>query len=328
MKTASVRFAHAFATLAGALFFTSCSSPSTTSPPLLLQPMTESWVSPDLKGKPLAFIGNAGNSDIFSLPDFKLKGTVTGLGPPMCSDQSNVWVAGPSSEQVTELSRAGKVLATINDAYGAPAGCAVDLKAGDIAVTNLFNSSGAGAVYVYSCPSCTPKAFTIPSQYYYYFDGYDPKGDLFVDGKTSNGTFVLGEVPAGDTTGQVITISGGTIYFAGMVQWYKPGGYVAVGDQLCGDTEAACVYSIQISGSQGTITGKTSLLNPKGGEVCDMVQGEIDPVAAKYLVGTDYEYCGTTPSSADYWPYPAGGKPTHFRTKGISEPGGVAISIK
>jgi hypothetical protein len=360
MKVSLALLLHSVAIAAAAVLLSSCSSPGGSSnSPSTLQPASpgtrlsvlrsltsaavvppktvhpdrrKSWISRDADGVPRwAFVSDVGTDDVdmYSLPDFKLKGTITGFNEPqgMCSDKGNVWVANTGTEQVMELSRTGKVLATIDDSVGYPVGCAYDPATGDLAVTNIFGFEGAGQILVYPSPSSTPKELAIANGYYYYFAGYDTKGDLFVSGKNSSGDFLLGEVPPGKTIGNVITISGGTIYFPGFVQWYKPGNYVAVADQLCGDTEAACVYWVQISGSEGTITGKTTFLNPSGGSVCDMVQGEIDPVFEKNLVGGDYEYCGAAPTSAGRWLYPAGGEPTNYSTN-FSEPIGAAISTK
>jgi hypothetical protein len=361
VKRSPALLSHSVAIAAGAVLLSSCSSPGQISnSPSTLQPASQgtrlsllrsltsiavvapktvhpdrrkSWISRDADGVPRwAFISDDGTDDIdmFSLPDLKLKGTLTGFDEPqgMCPEKGNIWVANTGTEQVMELSRTGKVLATIDDPDGYPVGCAYDPTTGDLAVTNIFGFEGAGQILVYPSPSSTPKELAIPDQYYYYFDGYDTQGNLFVSGKNESGDFFLGEVPAGKTTGHVINISGGTIYFPGFVQWYKPGNYVAVADQLCGDTEAACVYWVQVSGSQGTITGKTTFLNSSGGQVCDMVQGELDPVFEKNLVGGDYEYCGAAPTSAGRWLYPAGGEPTNYFTSSLSEPIGAAISTK
>jgi hypothetical protein len=361
MKVSSGWSSHGLAICTAAVLLSSCSSPGSISnsssipqpasqgtrhsllrsltsvavvPPKTLHPdQRKSWVSHDAGGVPRwAFVSDDATDDVdmYSLPDFKLEGTITGFNEPqgMCSDQGNVWVANTGTEQVLELSRDGKVIATINDSYGYPVGCAHDPTTGDIAVTNIFDFSGAGAIYVYPCPSCMPKVLKIGDLYDFYFVAYDTKGDIFVDGKDASGAFILGEVPAGDTNGFIITVSGGTIYFPGLLQWDKTGNYVAVGDQLCGDTEAACVYWVQVSGSQGTITGKTTLSNPSGGQVCDLVQGEIDPVHDKNFVGGDYEYCGYTPTYAARWLYPAGGEPTNDATSGLAEPIGAAISTK
>jgi hypothetical protein len=331
MNTLSAHLSSTVAVLASAILLSSCGgsgaiSDAPSAPSAVHPDHGKTWVSPDAKRTAqLVFTSDEANDDvdIFSLPGFKLKGTVTGFDEPqgMCSGTSggsgNVWVANTGTEQMIELSRTGQKLATITDASGYPVSCAVDPKTGDLAVFNIFNFTGAGVIDLYSCPSCMPKVLTIPNFYYYYFGNYDPKGDLFVDGKNTSGTFLLGEVPAGDTTGAGVTITGGTIYFPGMVQWYAPGSYLAVGDQLCGDAETFCLYSVQISGSHGTITGKTTFSNPSGSEACT-VSGELDPAAEKYLVATG---CGVL----GRWHYPAGGKP---KNSIASNDFGVAISVK
>lgn len=281
-------------------------------------------------------MSDSGTGDvyIFSLPDLVLKGTITGFSEPqgMCSGNGGtVWVANTGSDQVFQLSRSGKILATINDAYGYPVGCAVDPANGDVAVFNIFGFYGAGTVYVYSCPSCTPTELTIPNVGGYNFGGYDPKGDLFVNaGSNSTGLALLGEVPAGKTTGFLITVSGGKVDFAGFVQWYKPRNNLVVGDQLCDDTPAACIYQIKISGSNGRIVARTKLRSPSGGAICDMVQGVLDPTGEKNVLGSDYEYCGYRPTATYRWGFPSGGVPTtsYDFSDPYSIPDGAAVSAK
>jgi hypothetical protein len=203
---------------------------------------------------------------------------------------------------------------------------------GDVAVFNIFGLTGYGGIYVFSCPSCTPALLTIPQFYYYYFGAYDTKGDVFVDGKASSNGATLGEVPAGQTTGKEITVSGsgGTIYFPGLVQWYKPGKYLVVGDQLCDDQNASCLYWVKISGSKGTIIGKTTLLGFSGEQICDLVQGVLNPVGQKNVLGSNYNYCGSGPSTLNRWLYPAGGEPTNSvdYSSLYSVPSGAAVSVK
>jgi hypothetical protein len=222
------------------------------------------------------------------------------------------------------------LLTTINDPNGYPVSCAVDPTTGNIAVMNIFDTSGAGAIYIYTCPSCTPTTLTILNFYNYYFGGYDTNGNLFVDGRDASGNFVLGVVPAGSSSGHTIAISGGAVYFPGFVQWYKPSNYLVVDDQLCGNSTTSCLYWVQISGSTGKITGQTTLLNPSGGPICDLVQGVLNPVGEKNVVGGDYNFCGSGASSLDRWLYPAGGVPTNYLNVSASGsvPIGGAISVK
>jgi hypothetical protein len=294
----------------------------------------KSWISPDAKRAPrLLLASDAGTDDvdIFSLPDFVSKGQVTGFSEPqgMCNDRSgDVWVANTGTEQLILLSRAGKVVKTLDDPTGYPVGCAVDPINGNLAVSNIFNFSGAGEIEVYEGAAGTPTPETVEGFYYYYFLGYDPGGDLFLDGRSSSGDDTLGEIPNGDTSGYPISVTGGTMFFPGFVQWYTPGDYLAVGDQLCNDTESACIYWVSISGSTGKIIGSTTLLNYEGGQICDLVQGVLNPPREMNVIGGDYEYCGNAQSTEDRWPYPAGGKPIDWATGTLDEPVGGAVSAK
>jgi hypothetical protein len=296
-----------------------------------------SWISPDVKRAPrLLFVSDAGTEDvdIFSLPDLALKGTITGFSEPqgMCSGTGGtVWVANTGTEQVMQLSRTGKLLNTIDDAYGYPVGCAVNQTDGDIAVFNIFGISGAGSAYVYSCLSCTPTELTIPGVSSFEFGDYDPSGDLFVNaGRNSTGSAEIGEVPSGKTSGHLIRLTGGSVYFPGLIQWYKPSNYLAVGDQLCNDKNASCIYWVKIRKSTGRIIGHTALQGSGGSQICDMVQGVLDPAGEKTVLGGNYNYCGSGPSTVNRWQYPAGGVPTNSAdfTASYSLPDGAAISGK
>ena len=263
-----------------------------------------------------------GTDDVYmyTLPRLKLKGTVTGFDFPQgeCNDSAgHVWVVSQgTSPKITKLSHTGKILGTpLADPTGYPAACAIDPTTGNLAVTNIGGfTSTAGDVLIYAGAKGTPTVVSNPSTYSYYYAGYDNSGNLFVDGTTQAGSFVLSECAAGcvGATMTTINISGGTIHFPGFVQWYAPGSYLAVGDQECDDILQSCVYAVSISSSSGTITGKTAIKNSEGKPVCDMGQGIINPVGGKNLLGGDYEYyCKGT--NAEYnWPFPAGGSPTHF----------------
>jgi len=294
------------------------------------------WVAPDIARAPrLLFASDSGTNSvyIFTLPGLTLKATIPGFDEPqgMCADNrtGDIWVTNTGTAQVILLSRTGTVLKTVDDSSGYPVGCAVNPANGDLAVFNIFGFSGSGEVLVYAGGSGTPTPQTITNFYYYYFGGYDNSGNLFADGRNSSGDLTLGEIPSGSNTGHVITITGGTIYFPGFVQWYAPGDYVAVADQLCGDTEASCIYWITIAGSTGTITGKTTLENYEGGQICDLVQGTIAGHQQKFLAGSDYEYCGYASGAVNRWLYPAGGLPTNYNDSfGAEIPIGAAVSTK
>ncbi len=296
-----------------------------------------SWMSPDKKkkkAKASLWISDSGTDDVYvySLPSMKLSGTITGFSEPqgMCANsKGDVWVANTGDENVEEFAPGGtSPISTLSDPTGYPVGCAVDPTTGNLAVTNIFNTSGAGEVLVYKNASGSPSGVTNPSQYYYYFVGYDNKGNLYTDGKNSDDDFILSGAASGSSSAHTITLSGGTVYFPGMTQWDTATGTLEVGDQLCGDTEAACVYTVSLSNStSGSITKTTTLENYDGGSVCDMVQGYLNS-SDNTLGGGDYEYCGSASTSANTWGFPAGGKPTAYVTSGLSEPIGAAITGK
>ena len=89
-------------------------------PPIAFRRDTRvSWISPDVNRAPrLFFASDAGTNDIdiFTLPDFVLKGTITGFSEPqgMCTGTAGtVWVANTGTTQVMQLSHTGKLLNTM-----------------------------------------------------------------------------------------------------------------------------------------------------------------------------------------------------------------------
>jgi hypothetical protein len=264
---------------------------------------------------------------MYSLPKLQLKGALTGFSEPqgMCSDtKGNVYVANTGSEHVFRISRAGSIVATYTDPDGYPVGCAYDPATGNLAVTDLFGFYGQGQVLVYKCPSCSPTVLSNPAQYFYYFASYGPNSVLWASGRDSYGAYMVSA--CGASSCNTVTLSGGTIYFPGAVQWDGVRSNWVLFDQLCGDTEAACSYPVSDSGVLGN---PTYFLNSAGGNICDMVQGVIGGNQRKFVIGSDYEFCGTASNSVARWAYPAGGEPTN--SSALSEytvPDGAAISSK
>jgi hypothetical protein len=287
----------------------------------------KSRVSPDAKSAPrLLFVSDDATNDvlIFTMPAMALKGTLTGFSEPqgMCSDKSgNIWITNTGTLQIYQYSRAGTLLNTLSDPDGDPVGCAINKANGDLAVTNIFNTSGNATVDVYANASGTPTSYSNPSQPENFFDGYDGSGNLYVDGFSDSG-FSLSVLPNGSGTMSTVNIAGGTIFFPGAVNW-RPATGLVLGDQECNGA-GSCEYALSVAGSTATITGATPLLNSDG-EACDVDQSTISPVGKYYAGGCISE--GSAPSSAARWAYPVGGTPTHFTTS-VGEPIGAAISNK
>jgi hypothetical protein len=296
-----------------------------------------SWIAPDALGAPrLLFISDYGASDvlIFKMPGMALKGTLTGFDFPEgeCSDKAgNIWIANTGALEIQQYSRAGVLLKTLSDSYGYPASCAMD-KNGNLAVANIESTTaGAGSIVVYANATGSGTVYTNSAFFEYFFVGYDPNGNLFFDGTNSSRTSsYLAELPAGSSTTTLINLSG-TLHFAGLIQWYGKGNYLAVGDQECNGIASACVYWVTVSGSSGTITGTTNLGDFEDYQVCSLAQGVIAANGERYLAGADYEApCGFTPTStANRWKWDAGGTPTNYNNSAsFTEPIGAAVSTK
>ncbi len=272
---------------------------------------------------------------VFSLPDLVLKGTMTGLNEPrgLCDDgNGNVWVANHGTQQMFKYSHTGALIATLNDANGFPFACSVDRgshRSHDLAVANRRNFSGPGETEKYGPGMTKPgPSYDFASMSTVLGESYGP-GSLYIDGQTKTGTFVLAELRAGSNKITGITVTGGTIHLPGMLQWDEDDHYLAVGDRRCGSPRTTCVYHLSISGSTGTITGKTKLEAYNGHVICDMAQGVIyESGGVTYLAGGDDESpCGYAATSVNRWAYPAGGVPTNNNHSiPFAHPFGTAIS--
>lgn len=289
-----------------------------------------SWISPELANAtaPVLFVSDSGTDDvyIYSLPALKVIGTVTGFSQPQgeCSDnKGNVWVTDTNAQIIYELDHHGRLVNELSDTGGYPAGCAWDPTTGNVAVMNLFGTgSSNGAVLVYSKGSQVSQ-YRNPQQYYYNFGGYDTGGDLFFDGRDQTGNFILSELPKGAKSPHTLSVVGGKIYYPGMVQWIATRRDLLIGDQSCGNAYVSCLYNVAPSKSVATIRGSINLKNASGGSICDLIQG------VKYsneIAGSDYNFCGTTASSTDLWPFPGGGSPANHNTSTDSVPVGAAVS--
>ncbi len=163
------------------------------------------------------------------------------------SGKSTFWIVNSGNNDLAEYTYNGKKLIktlSISDS-GEPAGCAVNSTNGDIAVTLL----GEGAVILFK--GGKQKGETVEDGLAEtYFDGYDAKGDLFVDGVTAESTALV-EMAAGSKTFENVSLPN-TIKFPGSVQW--DGKYVTVNDQ-----EGGAIYRYAIADDVATLKGTVEL---------------------------------------------------------------------
>jgi hypothetical protein len=287
-----------------------------------------SWFSPNIKKSPnLLFVSDAGTGDVYlyTIPSLKVAARVTGFAQPQgeCSDtHGNVWVTDASAKIIYELSHEGYLENTLSDADGYPVGCAWDARTGNLAVMNLFGlASAAGNVLVYPYGSGTPVEFTNPDQYLYYFGDFDTKGDLFFDGSTANGKFILSELVKSSTV-RTISVTGGTIYYPGMVQW--SGSDLIVGDQSCGNSNRSCLYQLSVEKNTAAIKNRIALDGSGRKPVCDLVQGVV--INGSNVGGSDNDFCGHGSTGTYLWRYPGGRSPIDKTLKVDSLPVGAALS--
>ena len=271
-----------------------------------------SWVSPDATTvKPLLYVSDDGTNEIYiySYPGGKLEGQLAGFSNPegLCTDASgDVFVANNKTSTILEYAHGSANLkATLSDPGYYPIGCSVDPTTGNLAVTNTYNtSSGAGSVAIYTNAAGTPTIYTDAVLVHPRLCGYDPTGNLYVDGFNASSAFAFAELAKGAAAFTDITLNQ-SIVSPESTQWH--GKYVAVGD---GSTNT--IYRFTISGTTGTEVGSTVLGGAK-----TVSQWWI---AGKTVIGGD-----SGAGDLDYWAFPAGGVATKTIT-GLSQPFGVTIS--
>ena len=259
---------------------------------------------------------------IFRLPDLKASGQICCFNKPtgLCSDASgHVWVTEFNGAYVDEFSHnAHWVKSLALNSTAQPEGCAVNPVNGDLAVTAFANNGNPGYVLIYPHAQGSPTAYSDPNLQNYFFAGYDPSGNLFVDGLARPYEhFVLSELNARRRIGEgmhTITLAGATILYPGMVQWYTKGNTLVVGDQFC---NPPCVESFTIAGSVASYVSST-VLNGFGAD--ELVQGVISETG-DYLVG------GIFAEGVYLWPYPGGGDYTSGPAS-LDTAYGAAISVK
>lgn len=282
------------------------------------------WIEPSAKNAAqLLYVSDLGTFDVYvyRFPSLELAGRLLGFNDPQgeCADTSgNVWIADTGSNRIVEYAHGGeKPLARLADPIGYPAGCAVDGMTGDLAVTNLYDFSGGGSILVYKSARGTPRVYADPDFYYFYFAGYDRKGNLYVSGATANNAYRLGVLASGSRSIALVKIHGGKLYFPGTVAWI--GSTLVLGDQRCNGRKVSCFYELRVAGATAQIIGSTPLHGS-----CDVVEAWVD--ATQIVGGDDAAYCRSGRSTVGVWPYPGGGDPSRS-LRGPRVPVGAALSI-
>ncbi len=225
----------------------------------------KSWIRPDAAKQWLLYVsdGSTGAVDIYNyrVKTGRLYGQITGLSFPygQCVDGAgDVYVVDNATAKIYEYAHGGTMpISTASDAYGYPIGCSVNSKTGDVAVTN-FNglASDAGGVDVFAGGlGGSQSNYTNSNLFHLWPGGYDPSGNLFVQGTDYSGAIYLAELPAGQSTFNFL--SGLTIDFPGSVAW--DGSYLAVTDQDYQYNYTTMIYRVSVAGSKVTVVRGTDL---------------------------------------------------------------------
>ncbi len=292
--------------------------PVTAERPNLNAPHQYSSIVPELAQKSKSsskyyeYINNyyGSYSSIFNYPKSEKQiGSITDVGGQSCTNvlsgygKKTFWIVA-GEKQITEYSVPKKPLKTLAISGMMPSSCAMNSE-GDLAlgVLNGF-PDGAGDVVIFKRATGTP-TYLATGMLNTYFDGYDPKGNLFADGFRSGAGFALTELPKGANAFQLITTSN-TITFAGSVQW--DGKYVTVLDQ-----HVSKIYRYTIQGTKAKLKGTVSLT---GAGDCSQT----------WIAGS-VVYCADAGNDdGEVFNYPAGGSPIATFTGNFDEPlGTVAV---
>ncbi len=211
------------------------------------------------------------------------------------------WIVDP--HHVTQYRVIKKLIKTISISFGGLSSCAMDGR-GDLAVGILYGTNG-GGVLVYKNASGAGKLYSTGLGQAYSL-GYDPGGDLFVDGFVNNDKFELAELASGSTTFHTVTVSN-KVRFPGSVQW--DGTYLDV------HQAASAMYQYAGSGTKAMLKG-TVLLS--GSSDC-----------AQTWIATGVVFCADAGNNAAYaFDYPAGGSPIATFTSNFNLPLGVVATQK
>jgi hypothetical protein len=317
MRRHSMLGSVAFAALAA------CGAPQTSTTPPVQQNAPsaqnagreQSWMLPEAKSEDLLYVANVYTITVYSYPRGKLVGTLQNFYTPYgeCVDKTgDVYITDGKFGKIYEYAHGGtKPIHTVNDPSYRAYGCAIDPTTGNLAVANYSdNSARSGNVAIYRKARGFPKSYVGYGFYYYYYLGYDPKGNLYVDGLFGSygDGFEFGELRKGGGKINPILL-GQSIAGPGGIQW--DGKYVALGDSA-----GAAIYQYTFAGSKATLQGTTHLT------------GAGDPVGQFGIVGSRVVTANQffSGSAVLVYPYPSGGAATKTITNGVFYPFSAVVS--
>jgi hypothetical protein len=289
-----------------------CTVPPLVAPTSAASQPQRYWLSPlaaaqsrapnDIERSALLYVAESGwNTDVFSYPSGELKGRLDGFGAPrgLCVDRSgNVFVTDLLRSATFEYAHgsAEPKLILEDKPYSKPNDCSIDPITGNLAVAHVADYNLGIAIYRHARGA--PKFYSDPNFYEYFNCGYDPFGNLFIDGLDHSLAFLAAELPKASSSFIDLTFRRLPRFsYSGGIKW--DGKYVAI-DNLDGST----IYQVRVRGAVATVVGSTRLANgAESGEFWfpGLKFGENGRQAARVIA---------TGAGVSYWNYPSGGLPT------------------
>ena len=220
-----------------------------------------SWMLPEAKTETLLYAADARTIVyVYSYPDGKLVGELTGLAAPfyLCSDKNgDVFVPNSTGSQgVYEYAHGGTQPINVFDIPSANA-CSVDPTTGNLAIAPLSSPN----VYVFPAAQGNPVEYTDANIYFTSGIAYDGSGNLFLDGELRNNHFFLLELRSNDS-GNFETIN---VPYSVQDSVFQPiqwdGTYLDIGTayKRRGSPRRTVLDRLAISGSSANIAGTVKL---------------------------------------------------------------------
>jgi hypothetical protein len=255
-----------------------------------------------------------GNVYVYAYPEGDRQGMLTGFTGPSgeCVDSVGdvfvVALAGPASASSTIYEYAhgeNTPIAVLGDP-GHASGCSIDVRSGNLAVANVYDSSSPynsenGSVAIYRLAQGTPTLY-YPREFGILSCGYDNRGDLYLAVSSSQVHVAqLARLTKGDSSIKLLHV-GASIYgysdFQPSVQW--DGHFMTVTSNKGFGTPVS-LYRLSISGRKAKIVGTTVFRSQKDHHGGQSWIGGRRMVGISYLKGS---------GGIAVWRYPTGGDPT------------------
>jgi len=288
-----------------------------------------SWIAPRAALSPrLLYVSDWNTNDVF-IYDYstgKAAGKLTGLHDPygQCVDRSgNVWIAEADGFTVVAYPYASKKPLKFLQTTGYPIGCAVNGANGDLAVSNFTGKSEAGTVQIWKGAAGHPTTYKSSTLYYLWPPAYDDKGNLFVEGQATNGTYSVAELAKGGRTLHAVAMPGATIDYAGATLW--DGKYLGFTDQNAGDKNTTVIFRASVSNFRVKIVERIHLTDDCLHGYTDVVQPFVVPVpggSPSTVVGGNVR----CKNRFDFWSFPSGRNPKATLPHAPLEPVGQSVT--